>query len=391
MIKNLRLRWLFLKKVKHPNVANLHEVFETTRRLYLVLDLINGGELFDKIVALDFYSEEDARLLTKNLLTVIQHLHSNKVIHRDLKPENLLIASKNGPITDIKVTDFGLATIFDGKSKIEGCVGTPGYMAPEVVRAVGYSEKVDLWSIGVILYILLCGYPPFEDSDLTFSYKFFSPEWDNISENAKDLIRKLLTIDPAKRLSASESLQHPFILNSVSNPSHMNNTQASMKRFQARKKLKKGILAVASMTRMKHMMQMTKKKEEEKKEELKGELKGELKEELKEEIKPEPEEEKETQETKERRLIEFVDTIDKILNQSISLIQTVSDSAEEIFSSTDSHPPEYHDGVERMFKNLQILDGELNLLKGAYLKTVMKDKDLSKYFVSTPHHHHEKK
>jgi len=94
---------------------------------------------------------------------------------------------------------------------------------------------------------------------------------------------------------------------------------------------------------------------------------------------------------KERRLMEFVDTIDKILNQSISLIQTVSDQSEEIFSSVDHFPPEYHEGVERMFKNIQIMDGELNLLKGAYLKTVMKEKDLSKFFVSSPHQHHEKK
>jgi calcium/calmodulin-dependent protein kinase I len=177
------------------------------------MELVSGGELFDRIVEREQYSEADAKEVMRQLFDAIQYIHSQGIVHRDLKPENLLLETDSND-TRIKLTDFGLSRIYDHQYMLTAC-GTPGYVAPEILKASGYSTPVDIWSSGVVMYILLCGYPPFysENDALLFesimsaNYHFHSPYWDNVSKEAKDLIRSLLIADPEKRLTASLALE----------------------------------------------------------------------------------------------------------------------------------------------------------------------------------------
>ena len=176
-----------------------------------------GGELFDKISDEQYFSEKDAALILKQVLAAINYCHTRKIVHRDLKPENLLL-DKDTENPKIKIIDFGTSQTFDPNKKMNQKFGTPYYIAPEVLKK-SYDEKCDLWSCGVILYILLCGYPPFNGANdkqiieavLKGKFTLDEPEWDDVSEDAKDLVKRLLTLDPAKRISASESLQHKWI------------------------------------------------------------------------------------------------------------------------------------------------------------------------------------
>uniref|UniRef100_A0A8B9MCP0 Calcium/calmodulin dependent protein kinase I n=1 Tax=Accipiter nisus TaxID=211598 RepID=A0A8B9MCP0_9AVES len=183
-----------------------------------VLHKVSGGELFDRIVEKGFYTERDASALIRQILDAVKYLHDMGIVHRDLKPENLLYYSLDED-SKIMISDFGL-------SKIEGCgsvmstaCGTPGYVAPEVLAQKPYSKAVDCWSIGVIAYILLCGYPPFYDENdaklfeqiLRAEYEFDSPYWDDISDSAKDFIQHLMEKDPSKRFTCEQALQHPWI------------------------------------------------------------------------------------------------------------------------------------------------------------------------------------
>eukprot|EP01124_Arcella_intermedia_P015955 TRINITY_DN224_c0_g1_i3.p1 TRINITY_DN224_c0_g1~~TRINITY_DN224_c0_g1_i3.p1 ORF type:complete len:340 (+),score=91.13 TRINITY_DN224_c0_g1_i3:37-1056(+) len=205
-----------LKKMEHPYIIKLYDIFETDTTLYLVMELVTGGELFDRIVEREQYSEENAKQVMKQLFSAIEYFHSLDIVHRDLKPENLLLENETDD-TNIKVTDFGLSRIYNDDMMQTAC-GTPGYVAPEVLECKGYDKEVDMWSAGVILYILLCGYPPFYsenepelfESIMTASYTFHSPYWDHISTEAKDLISHLLVVSPKERLAATEALQHSW-------------------------------------------------------------------------------------------------------------------------------------------------------------------------------------
>lgn len=212
-----------LKRVDHPNVVKLHEIFETDTDLYIVMQLINGGELFEKIVQLTCYTEQDASKIVRQLLLGIQGLHSERVVHRDLKPENLLLSDDSFD-ADVLITDFELSFVLpDGEDLMLRAVGTPGYIAPEVLATLdtgeGYGREIDLWSAGVIMYILLCGFPPFYGDDEeevyekteTGDYSYPSPFWDNISDLAKDMIDGLLRLDPRQRLTMDDALSHPWI------------------------------------------------------------------------------------------------------------------------------------------------------------------------------------
>jgi len=211
-----------LTKCDHPNVVKMHACYETEKILYLVLELLTGGELFDNIIAKGHYSEADARSLSVTLLDAIKYLHEKGVAHRDLKPENILLKDASTAAA-VKITDFGLSKIFAddaaGEVTMKTACGTPGYVAPEVLAHDTYSSQVDLWSIGVIVYILLCGFPPFYgDNDAQMfkkikagSYKFLAPYWDPISADAKDFVAKLLVVDPRKRLTAAEALNHRWL------------------------------------------------------------------------------------------------------------------------------------------------------------------------------------
>jgi len=208
-----------LKKVKHTNIVCLKDMYESNEKLCLVMELVTGGELFDKIVEKGQYTEKDASVVVKNIVSAVEYLHSINIAHRDLKPENLLLkAGKND--TDVMLSDFGLSKIIGVESMMETACGTPYYVAPEVLSATGYDKEVDLWSVGVITYLLLCGFPPFYGESLPevfeqimkAEFDFPDPYWTEISKDAKDFISKLLVVDSKKRLTATQSLQHSWIV-----------------------------------------------------------------------------------------------------------------------------------------------------------------------------------
>jgi len=217
-MSRLQTEMEILKKVNHPNIIALSEIFETADTLYIVTELVTGGELFDKIVELGQYSEKDAATLVYKMVHAIDYLHSLGIVHRDLKPENLLLKSPEDP-SEVKLADFGLSKIVGQKIMMQTACGTPGYVAPEVLNATGYEKEVDLWSIGVITYILLCGFPPFYNENLSdlfeqimnAEYDFPEEYWKDISEDAKDFIRKLLVVSPKERMTSKEALKHPWL------------------------------------------------------------------------------------------------------------------------------------------------------------------------------------
>ena len=218
-----------LRKVDHPNIIKLYEIFEDKKYYYIIMEFLTGGELFEKITDEEFYgdfTEKDAAMIIQQVFRGINYWHSNNIVHRDLKPENLLLESTvshedlGGKKTmKIKIIDFGSAQEFEvgGKKKMEERYGTPYYIAPDVLNK-SYNEKWDIWSLGVILYILLVGYPPFNGSDdkkiieavKKGKYTLDEPEWDDVSEEAVDLVKRWLTYDPDKRISASEALEHSW-------------------------------------------------------------------------------------------------------------------------------------------------------------------------------------
>ncbi|KAF4315546.1 hypothetical protein BBO99_00008470 [Phytophthora kernoviae] len=203
--------------LNHPNIVPLLDYFEEDRYYYIVTPLCTGGELFDDLVKRKSYTEEDARVLMRKLVSAIDYLHSRGIVHRDLKPENILLKT-SAPGAEVMIADFGFARSMNGSRRGTAC-GTPGYVAPEVVQGEPYGSEVDCWSLGVILFILLCGYPPFPganhaivlDKVVKAEYGFESPYWDEVSDEAKDLVSDLLTVDRQKRLDASGILAHPWM------------------------------------------------------------------------------------------------------------------------------------------------------------------------------------
>ncbi|XP_068569841.1 calcium/calmodulin-dependent protein kinase type II subunit delta isoform X4 [Cebidichthys violaceus] len=245
--------------LKHPNIVRLHDSISEEGFHYLVFDLVTGGELFEDIVAREYYSEADASHCIQQILESVNHCHVNGIVHRDLKPENLLLASKLKGAA-VKLADFGLAIEVQGEQQAWfGFAGTPGYLSPEVLRKDPYGKPVDMWACGVILYILLVGYPPFWDEDQhrlyqqikAGAYDFPSPEWDTVTPEAKDLINKMLTINPAKRVTATDALKHPWICqrSTVASMMHRQETVECLKKFNARRKLKGAILTTMLATR----------------------------------------------------------------------------------------------------------------------------------------------
>ncbi|XP_017754258.1 PREDICTED: calcium/calmodulin-dependent protein kinase type 1 isoform X1 [Eufriesea mexicana] len=206
-----------LRRLTHPNIVQLLETFEDKHKVYLVMELVTGGELFDRIVEKGSYTEKDASGLIRQVLEAVDYMHDQGVVHRDLKPENLLYYSPDED-SKIMISDFGLSKMEDSGIMATAC-GTPGYVAPEVLAQKPYGKAVDVWSIGVISYILLCGYPPFYDEIdanlfaqiLKGEFEFDSPYWDDISDSAKDFIHKLMCVNVEERYTCKQALAHPWI------------------------------------------------------------------------------------------------------------------------------------------------------------------------------------
>uniref|UniRef100_A0A8K9V7Z6 Calcium/calmodulin-dependent protein kinase 1Db n=1 Tax=Oncorhynchus mykiss TaxID=8022 RepID=A0A8K9V7Z6_ONCMY len=207
-----------LRKIKHENIVALEDIYESPNHLYLIMQLVSGGELFDRIVEKGFYTEMDASRLIKQVLNAVNYLHDMGIVHRDLKPENLLYYNPHDE-AKIMISDFGLSKMEGTGDVMATACGTPGYVAPEVLAQKPYSKAVDCWSIGVIAYILLCGYPPFYDENdsklfeqiLKADYEFDAPYWDDISDSAKEFISSLMEKDPEKRFTCDQALAHPWI------------------------------------------------------------------------------------------------------------------------------------------------------------------------------------
>jgi len=239
--KRLTTEVEILKRVNHTNIIPLKQIVETRDKLFLVMELVDGGELFDKIIEKHFYSERDASIIVNQIVGAIDYLHKNNIAHRDLKPENLLLRKNDD--TQVMISDFGLSRILGDDSMMSTACGTPYYVAPEVVKAISYGKEVDMWSIGVITYFLLAGFPPFMGKTLTeiveliihANYSFPSPYWDNISKEAMSFVSSLLVLDPSKRLKAEEALKHPWLQGCVSDK-RLNNSSSLRKHYNQGRK-----------------------------------------------------------------------------------------------------------------------------------------------------------
>jgi calcium/calmodulin-dependent protein kinase I len=207
---------LIMKKIHHTNIVSLQGVFDTPDALIIVMELMRGGELYEKIVEKKHFSEKDASYLMRQVFHALEYLHSIGVVHRDLKLENMLLVNKDG--LEMKLADFGLSKLYSGQALQTAC-GTPFYVAPDILLGTGYGPGVDMWATGVLLYILLSGRLPFHaDNDaalfqliLEGKLVFKSPQFDTVSKEAQDLIKHLLVVDPDKRYTAKQALEHPFI------------------------------------------------------------------------------------------------------------------------------------------------------------------------------------
>ncbi|XP_035406080.1 serine/threonine-protein kinase DCLK2 isoform X2 [Cygnus atratus] len=218
-----------LRQVKHPNIIMLIEEMDTPTELYLVMELVKGGDLFDAITSSTKYTERDGSAMVYNLASALKYLHGLNIVHRDIKPENLLVCEYPDGTKSLKLGDFGLATVVEGP--LYTVCGTPTYVAPEIIAETGYGLKVDIWAAGVITYILLCGFPPFRsennlqedlfDQILVGKLEFPSPYWDNITDSAKELISLMLHVNAEARYTAAQILSHPWVSDDASQENNM--------------------------------------------------------------------------------------------------------------------------------------------------------------------------
>jgi len=244
-----------MKIMDHPNIIKLFESFEDHRNIYLVLELCTGGELFDRIIDSGHFTEVQAAIVMQNMFRAIFYMHENHICHRDLKPENFLFTTKESiEKTHLKVIDFGLACKFSDGSVLTTKAGTPYYVAPQVL-AGKYDQSSDLWSLGVIMYVVLCGYPPFygeTDADVLAkvrlgNFSFNAQDWKSVSEDAKNLIRMLLKMNPKDRYTAEQALNHVWIRNKAPKATGIELQSSlvdNLKGFRSQNKLKKAALHV---------------------------------------------------------------------------------------------------------------------------------------------------
>eukprot|EP00420_Gonyaulax_spinifera_P029424 CAMPEP_0197876834 /NCGR_PEP_ID=MMETSP1439-20131203/5714_1 /TAXON_ID=66791 /ORGANISM="Gonyaulax spinifera, Strain CCMP409" /LENGTH=579 /DNA_ID=CAMNT_0043496139 /DNA_START=44 /DNA_END=1782 /DNA_ORIENTATION=+ len=244
-----------MKMMDHPNICKLFESFEDNRKIYLVIELCVGGELFDRIIDSGHFTEVQAAITMQHMFRAIYYMHECHVCHRDLKPENFLFTTKEAiDKSTLKVIDFGLACKFTPGQVLSTKAGTPYYVAPQVL--VGkYDQSSDLWSLGVIMYVLLCGYPPFHgetDADVLAkvrlgNFSFTAADWRGVSEDAKNLIRWLLKMNPRDRYTAEQALNHVWVKNKApkANDVPLNSGLVdNLRGFRSQNKLKKAALHV---------------------------------------------------------------------------------------------------------------------------------------------------
>ncbi|KRG07275.1 calcium/calmodulin-dependent protein kinase type 1 isoform X2 [Drosophila mojavensis] len=249
-----------LRRLTHPNIVQLLETYEDKAKVYLVMELVTGGELFDRIVEKGSYTEKDASHLIRQILEAVDYMHEQGVVHRDLKPENLLYYSPEDD-SKIMISDFGLSKMEDSGIMATAC-GTPGYVAPEVLAQKPYGKAVDVWSIGVISYILLCGYPPFYDENdanlfaqiLKGEFEFDSPYWDEISESAKHFIKNLMCVNVEKRYTCKQALGHPWISGNEASSKNIHGTVSEqLKKNFAKSRWKQAYYAATVIRQMQRM------------------------------------------------------------------------------------------------------------------------------------------
>jgi len=246
-----------MARLEHPNIVFFKEIFDARDNYYVVLEMITGGELFDRIIELRRYTEKDASHVMRQALLGIRHMHERNLVHRDIKPENLLLSSKDADAM-VKVADFGFACVCKGEHDLDETLGTPPYMAPEIVvlrnedeDLPGYGKKVDIWALGVCLYILLSGVHPFqipdEDEMLDLieagDWTWKGSNWANVGDSAKKLIMGMMCPDATKRFSAQECLDSDWITGHCPDE-ELGAIQNTIKQYQARKKFKGAILGV---------------------------------------------------------------------------------------------------------------------------------------------------
>lgn len=248
-----------LKILKHQHIIYLYANYDEPSYYYLVTEMMRGGELFDRIVAKTYYNEKEARDVLKILFEAISYCHSQRIAHRDLKPENLLLMSKSDD-RDIKIADFGFAKRVTSEECLLTQCGTPGYVAPEILHGVPYGTKSDMWSMGVIAYILLGGYPPFIEQNQRElfkkikrgQYEFHVEYWGQISGEAKDMIASLLTVDPKRRLSAADALENTWITSGDEKLQNydLGSNLVEFRKFNAKRKLRQAVLTLMATNKM---------------------------------------------------------------------------------------------------------------------------------------------
>eukprot|EP00300_Choanocystis_sp_HF-7_P011155 c17331_g1_i1.p1 GENE.c17331_g1_i1~~c17331_g1_i1.p1 ORF type:complete len:481 (+),score=81.28 c17331_g1_i1:36-1478(+) len=258
-----------LASLDHPGIVKLKEVVSTEKFFVLVMELLQGEELFHRLVERKKYREHDAKVIAARILDAIRYMHKHDIVHRDIKPENIIF-DKPGDDAQLKLVDFGFAEIFNKDRGLQDACGSLEYAAPEILEEKEYDTLVDMWSAGVVIYILLCGFPPFYGASqhqlieriCAAKYTFTRPYWDPVSENAKDLVTHLLEKDPRQRYSAQEALQHRWFADIVGDPfessidpnsqsdASLDSALALLKSYNAFRKLKKGVLAVMAINRM---------------------------------------------------------------------------------------------------------------------------------------------
>lgn len=258
----------FLREIKHDHITRMIEFHEDPSTYFLVCEMYEGGELFDRISAKTVYNEKEARDLIKIFLDILIHLSNHKIAHRDLKPENLLLKTKESD-HEIVLIDFGFADRCEGRNLTQQC-GTPNYVAPEIVANKSYGVEVDMWSAGVIFYILLGGYPPFytnnNDQSEVFNlilhakYKFHPEWWEPVSEDAKDLISKILVANPDDRLTPTQAFRHKWFLDDdlALMSHHLESSLDQFRKWNAKRKLKAAVHGIIAANRLKNALESLK-------------------------------------------------------------------------------------------------------------------------------------